>query len=292
MGGVTSLPVLVIPFLLLSFSGGLGAAAPLAPAQMEMAAGAPAMELSRAVEEKPVEAVEEAEAPAGDTAAAEAPRLRQFFPETLYWQPEVVTDEAGFAQVQLPMADSITTWRLTALASSQDGRLGFATQGMRVFQDFFVDIDLPVALTQGDEISIPVGVFNYLPQAQEVRLVVEPEPWFELLGQAEQTLTIASNEVEVVYFPIRVVDFGGRDFQVTAWGEQMSDAIRREVRVLPNGQEVRLSDSNWLRENREIALNLPPEVVPKTPQVEVKIYAGALAQVVEGLEKILRLPDG
>lgn len=293
MGGAATLPVLFIPFLLLSFGGGFGAAAPMRQAQFEMPMAAESFAGAEmaAVEEAVTEA--EAAAPADDaTGSAEAPRLRQFFPETLYWNPNLVTDEAGFAQAQLPMADSITTWRLTALASSQDGRLGFATQGIRVFQDFFVDIDLPVALTQGDEISIPIGVFNYLPQAQQVRLVVEPEPWFELLGQPEQTLTIASNDVEVVYFPIRVIDFGQRGFQVTAWGEQMSDAIRREVRVLPNGQEMRLSESNWLRENREIALNIPPEVVPRTPYVEVKIYTGVLAQVVEGLEKILRLPHG
>lgn len=72
----------------------------------------------------------------------------------------------------------------------------------------------------------------------------------------------------------------------------MSDAIRRSVRVVPNGQEIRLSESNWLREDTQVALNLPPEVIPGTPHVEVKIYTGALAQVVEGLEKILRLPHG
>jgi 5-hydroxyisourate hydrolase-like protein (transthyretin family) len=233
-------------------------------------------------------------------AATEAPRLRQYFPETLYWAPEVVTDENGYVSLEIPMADSITTWRLTALASSQDGRLGYVTRGIRVFQDFFVDIDLPVALTQGDEISIPVGVFNYLPQAQEVRLVVEAEPWFELLGQGEQTLTIASNDIEVVYFPIRVLNpatgsglgFGQRGFQVTAWGSQMSDAIRREVRVLPDGQEVRLSESDWLHESREIAVEIPTQAVPETSYVEFKVYPGVMAQVVEGLEKILRLPHG
>ncbi|MCP4514677.1 MAG: hypothetical protein GY824_05530, partial [Delftia sp.] len=178
----------------------------------------------------------------GSPAGAEAPRLRQYFPETLYWAPEVLTDEGGFVSLEIPMADSITTWRLTALASSQDGRLGTVTRGVRVFQDFFVDVDLPVALTQGDEISIPVGVFNYLPQAQEVRLEVQAEAWFELLGQNEQTLTIASNDIEVVYFPIRVLNplassgqgFGRRGFQVTAWGSHMSDAVRREVSVVPN----------------------------------------------------------
>jgi hypothetical protein len=32
--------------------------------------------------------------------------------------------------------------------------------------------------------------------------------------------------------------------------------------------------------------------VPDTPHVEVKVYPGVMAQVIEGLEKILRLPHG
>jgi len=239
---------------------------------------------------------------------AEPPRLRQYFPETLYWAPEVLTDESGFVSLEIPMADSITTWRLMALASSQDGRLGFTTRGVRVFQDFFVDIDLPGSLTQGDEISIPVGVFNYLPEVQEVRLVVEQEDWFELLGEGEQTLTIASNDIDVVYFPIRVLKFGRQGFQVTAWGEQMraspsagemaGDAIRREVTVVPDGKEFRLSESDWLRESAdsenplEVKIEIPTGAVPGTGYVEVKVYPGVMAQAVEGLEKILRLPHG
>jgi uncharacterized protein YfaS (alpha-2-macroglobulin family) len=233
-----------------------------------------------------------AEGSGDQVSRAEAPRLRQYFPETLYWAPEIVTDDEGRASLDVPMADSITTWRMTALASSQDGRVGFATRGIRVFQDFFVDIDLPVALTQGDEISIPVGVFNYLPQAQKVRLVVEQEGWFELLDEVEHTLTIPSNDIAVVYFPIRVTQFGRQAFQVTAWGEKMSDAIRRQVSVAPDGKEIRLTDSDWLRESKEIVVDVPAQAIPETSYVQVKIYPGVMAQVIEGLEKILRLPHG
>jgi uncharacterized protein YfaS (alpha-2-macroglobulin family) len=291
LGTLSALPAMVILPAALVYTVGRGApmgalAPPPAPLEEAMAPMPTAA---------PVEMEKDAEAP---QAAGEAPRLRQYFPETLYWAPEVVTDEDGFASLEIPMADSITTWRLTALASSQDGRLGFTTRGIRVFQDFFVDVDLPVSLTQGDEISIPVGVFNYLPEAQEVRLVVEPEPWFELLGEGEQTLTIGSNDVEVVYFPIRVLAFGRRGFQVTAWGEKMSDAIRREVDVVPDGKQVSLTESDWLRESAEggdpleIEVGIPPQAVPETPYMEIKIYPGVMAQVVEGLEKILRLPHG
>jgi hypothetical protein len=234
----------------------------------------------------------ETETPDIETAAPEPPRLRQFFPETLYWAPEVLTGEGGSVSLQVPMADTITTWRLTALASTQDGRLGSTTRGIRVFQDFFVDVDLPVSLTQGDEISIPIGVYNYLSEAQQVRLEIEPEDWFELAGPGERVLTIAANDIEVAYIPIRVLEFGRQGFQVTAWGEKMSDAIRREVSVVPNGKEIRLTESDWLRDGKRVAVEIPAAALPGATAVEVKIYPGALAQAVEGLEKILRLPHG
>ena len=41
------------------------------------------------------------------------------------------------------------------------GALGSGASSLKVFQDFFVDLDLPVTLTQGDRVSIPVAVYNY-----------------------------------------------------------------------------------------------------------------------------------
>ena len=61
-----------------------------------------------------------------------------------------------------------------------------------------------------------------------VRLEVEEEDWFELRGPGEHTLTIASNDIEVVYFPIHVDKFGRQGFQVTAWGEKMSESELHE----------------------------------------------------------------
>jgi uncharacterized protein YfaS (alpha-2-macroglobulin family) len=89
-----------------------------------------------------------------------APRVRRWFPETLFVDPAVITDGSGRAEIALTMADSITSWRLTALANSTDGLLGSATSGLTVFQDFFVDIVFPATLTRGDVVSVPVAIYN------------------------------------------------------------------------------------------------------------------------------------
>jgi uncharacterized protein YfaS (alpha-2-macroglobulin family) len=240
-----------------------------------------------------VEAMEGEDRKSGET-GQESPRLRQYFPETMLWVPEAETDGDGRLHLAFPVADSITTWRVTALASSQDGRLGTATAPLRVFQDFFIDLDLPGALTVGDEVAIPVGVFNYLPDPQQVRLEVEPGDWFDLMDEPVKEIRIEAEEVGVVHFRLRASAFGNHPFTVTARGDHMSDAIRKEVRVFPDGKEIHFTQSDRLTPDtlvREV-VDIPPAAIPGTQSLTVKIYPGVLSQVVEGLDEILRMPFG
>ena len=70
--------------------------------------------------------------PVKELARRELPRIRRYFPETLYWNPELITDEKGHAQLEIELADSITTWRMTTTGVSSEGSLGGITKGIRV----------------------------------------------------------------------------------------------------------------------------------------------------------------
>jgi uncharacterized protein YfaS (alpha-2-macroglobulin family) len=240
-------------------------------------------------EEKPDDATVEKQA-----SAAQPPRLRQYFPETMLWIPDAITDPNGVYKLDFQAADSITTWRITTLASTQDGRLGSTTVGLRVFQDFFIDLDLPVALTVGDEVSIPVGVYNYLAEPQTVRLELEQADWFELMDGPVKNIEIVGNDISVVYFRVKALLFGQQPFKVTAIGSKMSDAILKEVRVFPNGKQISFSQSDRLTSGTPVqqSVFIPPEAIPGTQKLVVKIYPGILSQVVEGLDSILRMPNG
>ena len=114
---------------------------------------------------------------------------------------------------------------------------------LKVFQDFFVDIDLPVSLTQNDEIDFPVAVYNYLKTPQTVKIELQNEPWFELLGPARLGLrrairsNLKPNEVTAVHFRIRANKIGSQPITVKAHGSKMSDAVKRIIDVVPNGQK-------------------------------------------------------
>jgi len=220
------------------------------------------------------------------------PYLRQYFPETLYANPLVITGADGTATVNLKMADSITSWRMTGMASSADGRLGSATGALRVFQEFFVDLDLPPALTRGDEVSVPIAIYNYLPEGQTIRLTIEGGDGFELIDAPERTITLGANEVTVTYFRIKTVRVGRFTLEVTAYGSTRSDAIAREVEVMPDGAEVLVTHSGRMSGTIDRTVAIPEEAIDGASKILVKIYPGLFSQVVEGLDSMLQMPYG
>jgi hypothetical protein len=227
-------------------------------------------------------------------ATAPVTRLREYFPETMLWQPALITDDKGVAQMAVNFADSITTWRLSASASSRGGALGGVNVPLKVFQDFFVDIDLPVALTQNDEVAFPVAVYNYLKTPQTVRIDLQPEPWFSLIDQGGLTrkLDLKPNEVTAVKFRIKANKVGWQPLTLKAHGTKMSDAVKRVVEVVPDGQKVERVFNDRLTGRVAQTVDIPQNAVPDSSKLLVRIYPGVVAQVMEGMEGMLRLPGG
>jgi len=219
-------------------------------------------------------------------------RVRKFFPETMFSEPSLITDENGRARLSLKMADSITTWRMTTMANSAAGQLGSTTAGLRCFQDFFVDLDLPVALTQNDRISIPVMVFNHLDAPQDVRLELTKADWFDLQGDPTQTLKIGPKDEAAVYFTITAKEIGDHPLTVHAYGSKLSDAIERRIEVRPDGQETLETVNDRLNQDVTKTITIPRAAIDGASDIMVKVYSGIFSQAVEGLDSILQMPFG
>ncbi len=222
----------------------------------------------------------------------EGPRLRSYFPETLVWNPLVVTDDAGEASISFQMADSITEWRMTSLAHSKGGLLGSSTDGLVVFKDFFVDLDMPVAMTRGDQVEFPIAVYNYLETAQTVNLEISAGDWAELGSGSTVAVELQPGEVKGVGVSLTAMKVGWHAVTVTAVSSGSDDAVQRLVEVVPDGTEVRESVSGRLEGTVDKAYEFPPDAIEGTPNILVKVYPGVMSQVVEGLDAILQMPSG
>ncbi|HEU4713781.1 MAG TPA: alpha-2-macroglobulin family protein [Pyrinomonadaceae bacterium] len=221
------------------------------------------------------------------------PRLREYFPETLLWQPSIETDKQGRAQVNFKLADNITTWKVMVIGSTEDGRIGTTEKDIKAFQPFFVEHDPPRVLTEGDEISLPVVIRNYLSQTQKVGLEIKPESWFALLGPAQKQTSVVAGDAMRETFDFRVIGSvkDGKQ-RITARGTDEQDAIEKPVSVHPDGQEMSVTAGDLLDDATVLNLDIAENVVPNSSRGELKIYPNLLSHVVEGVEGIMQRPYG
>ena len=76
---------------------------------------------------------------------------RERFVETAYWNPSVVTGADGKAKVTFKAPTALSAYQFTARGvTGSDTLVGQTTAAITVRKDFFVDLKVPSALTQGD----------------------------------------------------------------------------------------------------------------------------------------------
>jgi hypothetical protein len=221
------------------------------------------------------------------------PRLRDYFPETLLWQPQLETDKQGRAQLKFKLADNITTWKMAVIGSTADGEIGIAEKEFRAFQPFFAEHDPPKVLTEGDEIALPIVLRNYLDKTQTVNAEIKPDGWFELLSGARKRAEVRAGDAGQVIFDFRATaSIGNGKQRITAFGSDASDAIERPVSVHPDGQEVAQTASDVFTNAGTIEINIPENAIRNAARAELKIYPNLMAHMLEGVEGVLQRPHG
>lgn len=221
------------------------------------------------------------------------PRLREFFPETLVWQPAVETDRDGRAELRFKLADNITTWKMSVIGSTEDGRVGTYEKEFVSSQPFFVEHDPPRVLTEGDRVSLPVVLRNYLERSQPVEVEMKPETWFALEGPARRREEVPAGEAARAVFDFRAVA-SVRDGKqrVTALGSDASDAVEKPVTVHPDGEERAVTDSAMISDAGALSFNVPADSVRGSIRSELKLYPSLAAHLLEGVEAIMKRPYG
>ncbi len=232
-------------------------------------------------------------APEGGAGLAPVERVRQFFPETWLWEPMLRTDTAGRATIELTAPDSITNWKMRAVSTSSAG-LGLAAGDLTVFQDFFVEPDLPYALTRGEEVWLPVAVYNYLDRSQEVLLELEPSDGFEVLGSRSATVEVGPNAVKGASFPIRATGIGTFPFKLTARGPLKADALIRPLQVEPEGSSQESVENVALGPGRSHTFDtsFPAGTIAGSERLVLSLTGSQVAQSINGLEDLCGKPYG
>jgi CD109 antigen len=230
---------------------------------------------------------------AADQGQAEPERTREFFPETWVWT-SLTTDASGRATHRVTAPDSITTWNFRAVALSQTKGLGIGEAELRVFQPFFVSIDLPYSAIRGEQFPVSLALYNYDAVAQSFTVELERGDWFDLLDNPTATVRVEPKAVGAAVFTIQPNLLGVRKLKVTARGSTLADAIVKEIIIEPEGVQRETVENAVLAVGtpRTFPLAAPAGAIGGSHRALLAVTGSVLAQTIEGLENLLKMPYG
>jgi 5-hydroxyisourate hydrolase-like protein (transthyretin family) len=221
-------------------------------------------------------------------------------PRILYTNPRLITDQGGRAsfKVRLEEIESppVSQWRIYALAHSTDGEMASGIHYLPINQGPLVEMELPPQLTQEDDITVPVTVYNYQPSSQQVGLRLRKDDWFDLSGPAARNTTVKAHDKKVEYFKIRATGKGNHQMRLDIRfpGSHRDDTLSQTVTVKSLGRKIEHVVNLYLNGKGEISKQLlvPGTAIKGSYKVKLKILPAFINQVSDGFQGMLRMPYG
>ena len=221
---------------------------------------------------------------------------RHDFTETLYWNPLLLADASGRAELTFDVSDAITAFRVMADAHG-GGRIGSGRAEIVSRIPFHLEPKLPLEITAGDGIEMPLAVANEtdneLPVTVELLLAGPDAELLRLAGEPKRELRLAAGARRREHYSFDAIGQKGvATLALRGQAAALADAVERKLAIVPPGFPVNLSYAGELAGEHELSLRLPHDWVPGSLEATLRAFPSALADLKQGLESILREPNG
>ena len=167
---------------------------------------------------------------AGGTNAAEAIDVREDFDALAVYAPSESTDADGEVTVDVPLPDSLTRYRVMAVAIDGADRFGKGESTITARLPLQVRPSAPRFLNFGDEFELPVVLQNQTREPLEVDVAIETAN-LRLTGPAGRRVTVPANDRIEVRFPATSDAVGTARFRVVAVSGDFTDATANDIPV-------------------------------------------------------------
>jgi uncharacterized protein YfaS (alpha-2-macroglobulin family) len=157
-------------------------------------------------------------------------RMRENFNALATFAPAVPTDANGHATVKVKMPDSLTRYRVMAVAVAGGKQFGGGESTINARLPLMIRPSAPRFLNFGDKCELPVVIQNQTDSPMETDVAVRASN-AELTEGSGRRLTVPANDRVEVRFPVSAARAGTARFQIAGVSGKWADAAEIELPV-------------------------------------------------------------
>jgi len=238
--------------------------------------------------------------PKGETAGGGGGRdagpgvIRKDFRVLAFWVGSVITDGKGHAKTDITLPESLTTYRIMAVAGDKASRFGWAQNEIRINKPVLLTPTWPRFLAVGDKAYFGAVVHSQLKQPGKATVTIKSldPPVVEFAQPVSQTIDVAAEGSAEVRFNATAKAVGNARLQMTVSLNGESDAFEDAlpVRILAPTETV--AAYGEAKPNAQETLSVPKDVVPSAGGLHVELASTAMVGLAEGASYLIDYPYG
>jgi uncharacterized protein YfaS (alpha-2-macroglobulin family) len=238
--------------------------------------------------------------PKGETAGGGGGRdagpgvIRKDFRVLAFWLGSVVTDGKGHAKTDVTLPESLTTYRIMAVAGDKGSRFGWAQNEIRINKPVLLTPTWPRFLAVGDKAYFGAVVHSQLKQPGKATVTIKSlDPSVvEFAQPMTSTIDVAAEGTAEVRFNAEAKAVGSARLQMTVSLNGEKDAFEDTlpVRILAPTETV--AAYGEAKPNAQETLSVPKDVVPSAGGLHVELSSTAMVGLAEGASYLITYPYG
>jgi uncharacterized protein YfaS (alpha-2-macroglobulin family) len=234
----------------------------------------------------------------GGDGAAQPVMIRSDFADSAFWTQSLETNSDGFAEIEVPLPDNLTTWKIKSWAMGHGTKVGEAEAEIITSKDLIIRLQAPRFFVEKDEVTLSANVHNYLDAKKDVKVSLELDGGcLESLAGQELTKTISleSKKEQRVDWRVKAAKEGTAVVRMKAITDSDSDAMEMKFPVHVHGMLKTESWSAAIRpdgQEAKIAFTVPNERRPDQSRLEVRYSPSLATAMVDALPYLVDYPYG
>ena len=160
-------------------------------------------------------------------------QIRNLFKYVSYWNPSIIPDKKGRAEIEFEVPDNLTGWRILAFATTEEDRMGLGQHAFKVNQPTELRPVMPNQVTEGDSFNAGFSVMNRTDKTRELAVQVAVDgPILETSQQnVSEKITVEPFKRKNIWLPVKTKQHGELKFTAIGGDKLDSDGIHHTVPV-------------------------------------------------------------
>jgi uncharacterized protein YfaS (alpha-2-macroglobulin family) len=221
--------------------------------------------------------------------------MRKDFRVLAFWLGSVITDKDGRATAEVKLPESLTTYRIMAVAGDRRSRFGSGESEIRINKPLTLKPTYPRFLAVGDRARFGAVVTSQLATNEDAVLTIRSlDPSVLVIdGSAEQRVTLASGGSIEARFDAVTKSVGRARVQMTVRAGTETDSFEDTipVEILASAETVAAYGAASENAAHE-GLDIPQKIVPGFGGLYLELSSTALAGLGEGARYLVEYPYG